>query len=257
MVMTITRPRCAPSRRRGTRCGRGPRPRRCTSRNPRGRSASARTHAGLAQDVVGAGRQRWPRRAAQDHLRVPAPDQICDVGVTLADRRRLDLALAEAVLVEEGLQRLEDEKRGAAVTLSLLRGMDDVVWRDCGAHRPQRYTYINPQDRNLPRSEVSLASMFHIRTLLSAETELLSSSRSAALGAGAPSAAVASHSQAMFFEAPHDLGSRGPRHKTFVQMQALGVKALRLELHWHDVALGANSARAPPLFDATNPPGYH
>jgi hypothetical protein len=102
--------------------------------------------------------------------------------------------------------------------------------------------------------------MFHIQALppftvrIRALSALLVAC--AALGAGAPSAAVASHSQAMFFEAPHDLlGSAGTRHKTFVQMQALGVKALRLELHWHDVALGANSARRPH-FDATNPASY-
>jgi hypothetical protein len=78
----------------------------------------------------------------------------------------------------------------------------------------------------------------------------------AALGAGAAPAALASHSQAMFFEAPHNLlGSAGTRHKAFVQMQALGVKALRLELHWRDVALGGNSAHRPH-FDATNPASY-
>jgi hypothetical protein len=76
-----------------------------------------------------------------------------------------------------------------------------------------------------------------------------------ALGAGVPSAAVASHSQAMFFEAPSDLLSSATRHKALAQMQALGVKALRLELHWHDVALGANSAHRPH-FDATNPASY-
>ena len=77
----------------------------------------------------------------------------------------------------------------------------------------------------------------------------------AALGAGVPSAALASHSQAMFFEAPSDLLSPATRHKALVQMQALGVKSLRLELHWHDVTLGANSARRPH-FDATNPASY-
>src|ERR1019366_856057 len=55
---------------------------------------------------------------------------------------------------------------------------------------------------------------------------------------------------------PHDLlGSAGKRHRAFVQMQALGVKALRLELHWHDVSLGTNSAHRP-RFDATNPASY-
>ncbi|HYM56004.1 MAG TPA: hypothetical protein VES97_11615, partial [Solirubrobacteraceae bacterium] len=77
----------------------------------------------------------------------------------------------------------------------------------------------------------------------------------AALGAGAPAPAVASHGQLDFFEAPHELLTPATRHKTFVQLQLLGVKSLRLELHWHDVAPAANSARRPH-FDATNPGAY-
>jgi hypothetical protein len=76
----------------------------------------------------------------------------------------------------------------------------------------------------------------------------------AALAAGAPAPAVASHAQTVFFEAPHDLLSSA-RHATFLKLQRLGVKALRLELHWHDVVLGANSTRRPK-FDGTNPASY-
>jgi hypothetical protein len=78
----------------------------------------------------------------------------------------------------------------------------------------------------------------------------------AALGVCAAAPAMASHSQITFFEAPKDLLSGRTEHKALAQLQALGVKALRVELHWHDVAPGANSARRPH-FDATNPASYH
>ncbi len=77
----------------------------------------------------------------------------------------------------------------------------------------------------------------------------------AALGALAAPSALASHSQVTFFEAPRDLLNGSTRHKAFLQLQALGVKALRLELHWHDVAPAANSTRRPK-FDAKNPASY-
>jgi hypothetical protein len=76
----------------------------------------------------------------------------------------------------------------------------------------------------------------------------------AAVGLSPASPALASHSQLNYMEAPKQLLSSA-RHQTFVQLQALGVKALRLELHWHDVAPGANSTKAPRL-DLTNPLVY-
>ena len=76
-----------------------------------------------------------------------------------------------------------------------------------------------------------------------------------ALG-GAP--AKASPTQAMFFEAPRDLVGVSPaaRAKALAQLQALGVKALRVELYWHTVAPAPNS-RKRPNFDATNPASYN
>ncbi len=70
-------------------------------------------------------------------------------------------------------------------------------------------------------------------------------------------AGEASHSQAMFFEAPRDLVAVSPatQAKTLAQLQALGVKALRVELAWGDVAPGEHSTKKPN-FDATNPAGY-
>lgn len=69
--------------------------------------------------------------------------------------------------------------------------------------------------------------------------------------------ATASHNQAMFFEAPRDLVEVTPaaRAKALAQLQALGVKALRVELYWHSVAPAPNSTKRPN-FDATNPASY-
>jgi hypothetical protein len=83
---------------------------------------------------------------------------------------------------------------------------------------------------------------------------------SAALIACALSAApaYASHNQAMFFEAPSQLVEVTPaqRAKTLAQLQTLGVKALRVELYWANVAPGAHSTKKPS-FEATNPGSYN
>ncbi len=78
-----------------------------------------------------------------------------------------------------------------------------------------------------------------------------------ALGAVGVSPAGASHSQALFFEAP-DLAeaSGATRSKELAQLQALGVKALRVELYWHTVAPAPDS-RTRPNFDATDPASYN
>ncbi len=70
--------------------------------------------------------------------------------------------------------------------------------------------------------------------------------------------AVASHNQAMFFEAPRDLLEVTPaaRAKALAQLQRLGVKGLRVELDWGRVAPGADSSKRPN-FDATNPASYN
>jgi hypothetical protein len=82
----------------------------------------------------------------------------------------------------------------------------------------------------------------------------------AALGLSALGActALASHSQITFFEAPKNLVNVSPatRSKAISQLQALGVKALRVELYWHDVAPASNSTKRP-RFDATDPASYN
>jgi hypothetical protein len=79
---------------------------------------------------------------------------------------------------------------------------------------------------------------------------------SLALGAltGAPSA-LASHNEAVYFEGSTDLLSPVTRPHAIAQLQALGVKALRVEFSWYSVAPGQKSA-TKPNFDATNPAGY-
>jgi hypothetical protein len=69
--------------------------------------------------------------------------------------------------------------------------------------------------------------------------------------------AGAAPGEGMFFEAPRDLVEVTPaaRSKALAQLQALGVRALRVELYWHTVAPARNSARRPN-FDATDPASY-
>ena len=66
----------------------------------------------LADHVVCRGRQRRPRRPAEDEAAVVALEQEREVGAAaLADPGRADGARAEAMLVEERLDVLEDQER--------------------------------------------------------------------------------------------------------------------------------------------------
>jgi hypothetical protein len=67
--------------------------------------------------------------------------------------------------------------------------------------------------------------------------------------------ALASHSQANYFEGSSDLLSPRTRPHALAQMQALGVKALRIELYWSAVAPAPASA-SKPAFDMTAPGNY-
>ncbi len=68
--------------------------------------------------------------------------------------------------------------------------------------------------------------------------------------------ALASHNQTVFFEAGQVLLRSSTREHALSEMQLLGVKAVRVELYWANVAPGANDATRP-AFDATNPSSYH
>ena len=78
-----------------------------------------------------------------------------------------------------------------------------------------------------------------------------------------PSAAQASSNQDVFFEAPRDLTSVGAtpatdatRAAAFADLKSLGVKALRVNLRWYDVAPSPESA-TKPSFDAADPTSYN
>jgi len=91
--------------------------------------------------------------------------------------------------------------------------------------------------------------MVRVRRLLATASAVL------ALAGCAAAPAAASHAQLTFFEAGRLILE--PRHQasTFAQLRSLGVKALRLELPWADVAPAPSSAHTP-RFDASDPAAY-
>jgi hypothetical protein len=93
--------------------------------------------------------------------------------------------------------------------------------------------------------------MPRIRILLC--TLLISALTASALGTGQ---ALASHSQITYFEGSTELLSGKTRAHAMAQLEQLGVKALRVELYWYDVAPSPKSA-SRPHFDATSPGNYN
>ena len=86
--------------------------------------------------------------------------------------------------------------------------------------------------------------------------KLLLTAFACALAAAALAApALASHSQSTYFEGSSDLLSPRTRPHALAQMQSLGVKALRVELDWYNVAPGP-SATTKPAVEMTNPGAY-
>lgn len=73
-------------------------------------------------------------------------------------------------------------------------------------------------------------------------------------------AAHANSTQTVFFEAPRDLTARQSspegRAAALKQLDGLGVKALRINLRWYDVAPSPDQS-AKPAFDATDPAQYN
>jgi hypothetical protein len=76
-----------------------------------------------------------------------------------------------------------------------------------------------------------------------------------AAGAVGSSPALASHSEAVYFEGSTILLNPKTRAGAIAQLQHLGVSALRVELYWVQVAPAPKSAKRP-TFDATNPVNY-
>lgn len=74
-------------------------------------------------------------------------------------------------------------------------------------------------------------------------------------GAAGVAPALASHSQLNYFEASTQLLEPSTRAATLTQLKALGVRSVRIEMPWLDVAPGQLSA-SRPSFDATNPASY-
>jgi hypothetical protein len=70
-----------------------------------------------------------------------------------------------------------------------------------------------------------------------------------------PGQALASHGELNFFEASSTLLSPATRPHTIEQLEHLGVKALRVELYWEEVAPDPTSATRPN-FEAENPASY-
>jgi hypothetical protein len=77
----------------------------------------------------------------------------------------------------------------------------------------------------------------------------------ALIAAALPSAAQASHTQSMTFEAPVDLANPASRTQAFDEISSFGVKSVRIVLLWQTVA-PASSSRVKPAFDATDPTKY-
>jgi hypothetical protein len=77
-----------------------------------------------------------------------------------------------------------------------------------------------------------------------------------AAGAVPTGQALASHGQITYFEGSTQLLEAKTRARAIAQLQLLGVKALRVELYWYDVAPSPKSA-SRPHFDATNPASYN
>ncbi len=71
-----------------------------------------------------------------------------------------------------------------------------------------------------------------------------------------PAFAHADRGEAVYFEDSSLLLNPKTRVKTMATLQHLGVRALRVELYWREVAPDATSA-TKPVFDATNPASYH
>jgi len=94
-----------------------------------------------------------------------------------------------------------------------------------------------------------------LKTKLSLSVLLCAASFGAVASLPAATTALASHSEAVYFEGSTDLLNPVTRPHAIAQLQSLGVKALRVELSWYDVAPGQKSA-AKPAFDPTNPASY-
>src|ERR1700733_9016725 len=157
------------------------------------------------------------------------------------------------------LARYTESGAACAVAPSRARGFGGRVAgqtstggkRACLTATLLRPTCLKPPMPNIHRL-ISQRIRTHTHTLI------LLACAATVIGVLAPATASASHTQTMYFEAPRDLVEVTPaaRTKTLAQLQSLGVKALRVELDWANVAPGAHSTKKP-TFEATNPAAYN
>ena len=96
----------------------------------------------------------------------------------------------------------------------------------------------------------------HLRT--AKLTAVLTAATLLAVGALAAPAALASHNETVFFEAPRDLlGVPGPQQQASIaKLQALGVHAIRIVLYWGEVAPSPKH-KTRPKFNQASPSAYH
>ena len=198
----------------------------------------------LAQDVVGGGRQRRPRRAAQHELGVAAAHEVGHVRVALAHGLGLDRPAAEAVRVEAGLERPPDEQRRAIERGGLLRSVDDR-----GHAGAPEYAVGSLEGRNLGRSRgfrvqarpAGRSPRFRAGALMSR----LPLAILLVLLAAFPAAAAASSTQSMTFEAPRELLDPAKRDGTLQEIRDLGVDRVRVLVYWRDYAPAPRRQAAP------------
>jgi len=68
--------------------------------------------------------------------------------------------------------------------------------------------------------------------------------------------ALASHTEVDFFEAPQQLLNFAERNPAIGQLQSLGVRAVRIQLIWDEVAPSPNSKKKPTV-NLANPSSYN
>ena len=145
---------------------------------------------------------------------------------------RLQRALAEALSVEERLQRTSHQQRLELLLGRLLGRVHD------GRHRPAPYpgtatwTAVGGFRLDFPM-RIALLILTLIALLI-------------------PAAAQASPRQVMTFEAPDELYDDTRRDATLDEIRSFGVTQIRQLVYWQQVAPGANRKRKP-RFNASDP----
>ena len=200
------------------------------------RTSGARTGVGARavstraspQHVVGAGRQRRARRAAQHEALAPALQHERHVGVAFADR--LDVhRRPRPGRARRGRPRADRARGGGParwrrpprVSGRRRRARASAAWRAATLAGPQPSAFYRGWGLVCRRSFLLCLAVL------------------AAACLALPAAAAASARQTMSFEAPRDLRDPATRDAALDEIAGLGVHALRVILYWQDVAPAA------------------